>query len=248
MKNKVFRIIYWPLFIFLFLVLGYSSCIAVNWFKDNNNSKKEFEILNKTDNNKEFRANITNNSADENESYFQKLKKTNKDTVAYIDVNLTDIHYPVLQANDNDYYLNHSFMKKKSEAGWVFLDYQNSSDFNDDNTIIYGHNRIDKTMFGSLDNLLKTDLSKSYPLIYISLEKEKLVYQVFSIYTVEAEDYYLEKNFDTLENKSNWLETIKKRNNSSLSVDVDKKDKILTLSTCYGNDNLRLVVHAKRII
>lgn len=248
MKNKIFKLIYWSLFILLFLILGYSSCLVVNWFKDNNNSQKEFDTLNKTDDNKEFSANITSNSTDENKLYFQKLKTTNQDTVAYIDVNLTDIHYPVVQSTNNEYYLNHSFMKKKSEAGWVFLDYKNNSDFNDDNTIIYGHNRIDKTMFGSLDNLLKEDLSKSYPLIYISLEKEKLVYQVFSVYTTQAEDYYIQKSFKTLEEKSSWLETIKKRNSSSLTVDVDDNDKILTLSTCYGTDDFRLVIHAKKII
>lgn len=245
MKNKVIKITYWTLFILLFLIFGYSVFMIANWVKDNNITRAETKSINTGQNIKS--TNITT-SHDNNALNFQNLKKENKDTVAYIDVSLTDIHYPVVQTIDNKYYLNHSFTKKKSGAGWIFLDCQNSSNFNDDNTVIYGHNRADKTMFGSLENLLKNDLSQAYPLIYISLEQERLVYQIFSVYTIFEEEYYIQKSFSTIEEKSAWLDTISKRNTSSLSIDVNEKDKILTLSTCYGNNDSRLVVHAKKII
>ncbi len=248
MKNRIFKIMYWLLFIFLFFIFGYSVCLIGNWVKDNKTSQKEIQDITNMNTSNKFPTNVDATNSDNNILNFENLKKTNKDTVAYIDVNLTNIHYPVVQASDNKYYLNHSFMKKKSEAGWVFLDYQNSNNFSDDNTVIYGHNRVDKTMFGSLDELLKKDLSTSSALIYVSLEKEKIVYQIFSVYTIEAEDYYIQKAFNTVEEKTQWINTINKRNTTKLFVNVLPEDKILTLSTCYGNENLRLVVHAKRIL
>ena len=67
----------------------------------------------------------------------------------------TNINYPVVQTNDNEYYLGRAFDKSKNDAGWVFMDYRNDVNNLSDNTIIYGHGRLDKTVFGSLKNALK---------------------------------------------------------------------------------------------
>lgn len=81
---------------------------------------------------------------------FRELKNKNNDTVAWINVNNTNINYPVVQTDNNDYYLTHSFDKTNNEAGWVFLDYRNDSSFSDKNTIVYAHSRLDKTTKHSL--------------------------------------------------------------------------------------------------
>ena len=89
---------------------------------------------------------------------FQELKSTNNQTVGWIQVNGTNINYPFVQANDNKYYLTHSFDKSHNTSGWVFLDYRNNIQTLDKNTILYAHGRIDKTMFGTLKNILNNDI------------------------------------------------------------------------------------------
>ena len=84
---------------------------------------------------------------------FDKLKKMNSDIVGYIEVDNTNISYPVVKSSDNSYYLNHSYTKEKNNIGSIFLDYRNDLDNLSKNNIIYGHGRLDNTMFGSLNNL-----------------------------------------------------------------------------------------------
>ena len=85
---------------------------------------------------------------------FNELLKKNPDTVGWIKVEGTKVNYPVVQASDNNYYLSHAFNKTANQGGWIFADYRvNFKDFGK-NTIIYGHNMNNKTMFGSIPNML----------------------------------------------------------------------------------------------
>ena len=86
---------------------------------------------------------------------FKKLLKQNSDTVGWIYINNTNVNYPIVQTVNNSFYLNHDFNKKSNVAGWIYLDYR--ADFTNfkKNTVIYGHGRTDKVMFGSLENTLK---------------------------------------------------------------------------------------------
>ena len=81
---------------------------------------------------------------------FDYYKNKNNDTVGWIKVNGTNINYAIVKSNDNKYYLNHDFYKRKSDTGWIFLDYRNDLENVSNNTIIYGHNLINRTMFGYL--------------------------------------------------------------------------------------------------
>ena len=92
---------------------------------------------------------------------FDELLKINPDTRGWIYIHNTNVNYPFVQSQDNSYYLNHSFDKSYNNAGWVFLDYRNDlSDFNNKNTILYAHNMNNKTMFGTLINILSNDFYK----------------------------------------------------------------------------------------
>ncbi len=180
---------------------------------------------------------------------FSFLLSKNKDTVAFIHINNTKVNYPVVQANDNSYYLNHSFDGSENKAGWVFMDYRNNINDLDDNIIIYGHSRIDGTMFGSLRNTLSSswqDDPDNY-VIFLSTLKENMIFQIFSIYTVERESYYITPNFSNNHEKQVWIDTMKKRNIASMDTEVNVKDKILTLSTCQNNQGGRIVIQAKLI-
>lgn len=177
-----------------------------------------------------------------------ELKEKNSDTVGWINVNNTNINYPFVQTKDNSYYLNHSFDKKYNEAGWVFLDYRNNNDLNNKNTILYAHSRLDKTMFGSLSKVLKSSWynNKDNHIIRLSTDTENTLWQIFSVYKIPEESYYITTNFNNNEEYNKFLNTIKQRSIHNFNTNLDTNDKILTLSTCYS-DTERTVVHAKLI-
>ena len=180
---------------------------------------------------------------------FTALKEKNPDTIAFIHMQGNNINYPVVQTDNNDYYLKHAYDKSKNSAGWVFMDYRNNITDLSDNTVIYGHGRLDETVFGSLKNTLtKTwQANKENYVIWLTTEKENLVFQIFSIYTIASENYYIETDFSSSADKEKWLNTMKERNTTSFDTSVNTNDKILTLSTCQNNNGGRIVVQAKLI-
>ena len=234
MKKNIKIVIY----IILFIIVICGVINIINWKKDisaNDKVKKELDSYIK----------VTKNSIDVD---FSELKKKNEDTVAYITVKNTNINYPVVKASDNDYYLSHNFMKEENRAGWVFADYRNKFDGKDKNIIIYGHNMKDGSNLGSLKNVLSKDWYTNMDNLYIPLvtEDKTSIYKVFSIYQIEAEDYYIETDFKGSEFFS-FLGIIKSRSIFSFNTKVNKDSQILTLSTCTDHDDERTVLHAIRV-
>ena len=180
---------------------------------------------------------------------FQDLLEKNKDTVGWIKVNGTNINYPVVQTTDNQYYLKHSYEGTFNYAGWIFADYRNDLENFGYNTIIYGHGRLDTTMFGSLKNILESDWydKKENHIVKLSTPTHNTLWQVFSIYTIEAESYYIQTEFANEQEFADFVATLKERSQVTFAADVNRKDKILTLSTCKNDYGLRLVLHAKLI-
>ena len=178
---------------------------------------------------------------------FDKLKEINTDIVGYIEVDNTNISYPVVKSSDNSYYLNHSYKKEKNNIGSIFLDYRNDLDNLSKNNIIYGHGRLDNTMFGSLNNLLDSNNLDSKESYYITLSTPKsiMTFKIFSVYTIPKEGYYIKTYFSSNKYFKEFLETIMKRSIYNFNTDVSTNDKILTLSTCKDNFGKRVVVHAK---
>ena len=233
-----------------------------NWHKDNKSTNKELDEIKEkvkieeTNSNEEL-VNIQDDKDNDYWNYiklplvsvdFKELLEKNSDTVAFLKVNGTNINYPVVQTNDNEYYLHHSYNKTKNEAGWVFLDYRNDNDLSDKNNIIYAHSRLDKTMFGSLNDTLKYSWysNKDNHIIKISTEKENTLWQIFSVYKIPVESYYITTNFLNDSAFEDFLDVIKKRSVFDFNTNLTKDDRILTLSTCYS-DKERTVIHAKLI-
>ena len=180
---------------------------------------------------------------------FNDLLAKNSDTVGWIQVQGTNINYPIVQTTNNDYYLNHAFDKTENKAGWVYMDYRNNAvDFNQ-NTIIYAHSRYNGTMFGSLKNILNSSwyTNKENHIIRLSTPTENTMWQVFSVYTIPKESYYITPSFPTDESYQEFLNTIKGRSEVDFSGTVSIGDKVLTLSTCKDNFGNRIVMHAKLI-
>lgn len=256
----------WNLIIAAFLMILIIGIInLILWNKDNNKTSDVVDEINKDISVKEKEDDLnTEMVGDKKEEKtsdywyyikfplidvdFTKLKEKNSDTIGWINVNNTNINYPYVQYKDNNYYLTHSFDKSYNEAGWVFMDYRNNSNFNNKNTIIYAHSRLDKTMFGSLSKVLKYDwyTNKDNHIIRIATEKESSLWQIFSVYKIKEESYYITTNFQDDEEYSKFLNTIRDRSIYSFNTNLSSEDKVLTLSTCYS-DTERTVVHAKLI-
>lgn len=177
---------------------------------------------------------------------YNKLYEVNSDTVGWLTVKGTKIDYPVVKATDNSYYLNRNIYKEKDYNGWPFMDYRNTIDFLDDNTIIYAHNRYTSgVMFGTLPNIAKANwLNKkdNHYITFNTLYKE-MKWQIFSYYGIDVTSDYLITNFSNNTDKQEFFNMLAKRSEYNFNVSVDADDKILTLSTCLDN-NRRFVVHA----
>lgn len=259
-RKKLFINILMIIFIFLFCFSLYK---IINWKKDSAKITKELnkifekvDIKESTDNSEIVEQQDTPKKDNPYWDYikmslidvdFSKLKSTNKDIVGWITVNGTNINYPFVQTDNNDYYLTHSFNREKNDAGWIFLDYRNNL-LDNKNSIIYAHNRKDKTMFGSLSNTLKKSWfsEKSNHIIKVSTEKENGLYQIFSIYHIPTSSDYLKTNFSTDNEYKEFINLIKNRSIYKFNTEVTTNDKILTLSTCYRT-NEKLIIHAKLI-
>ena len=182
-------------------------------------------------------------------NYIASLLAINEDVRGWLKVNNTNIDYPVVQGENNEFYLNNNLYKEEDRNGWVFMDYRNSVYNMDRNTIIYAHNRYYiGVMFGSLYKVYNSSWYKNPENQIISFNTiyETNNYQIFSIYKVPKTIDYLKTYFADDNEFQKYIDMVKSRSIYNFKVDISTDDKILTLSTC-SNNNQRLVVHAKLI-
>lgn len=254
---------FWTLTFIFIITITTSAISLIDWEKDNQKIDKLNEEIEELVELKPIdeEGELVNPPEDVKSDYwyfveqpfydidFTPLQLKNDDTIAFIHMQNTNINYPIVQTTNNEYYLTHAFDKTYNNAGWVYMDYENLVNFQSDNTVIYGHGRLDKTVFGSLKNALTKEwqANKENYIIWISTPNENMVYQIFSIYTTQSESYYIQTDFETTEEKQKWIDTMKSRNITTEDTIVTPTDKILTLSTCLNNDGGRIVVQAKLI-
>lgn len=242
MKRKiVFGIFVITSFVYVFSLIN-----IVIWFKENDRTSDQIKKINSVSSMKIITINdeLTNSESKFMTINFDGIKEFNEEIIGWINIPYTDVNYPILKHNDNSFYLNHSIDKSKNKAGWIFMDYRNEIIRDDKNIIIYGHNRKDGTMFGSLKNILKESyLKNKEKYIYVSTPENDYRYEIFSAYYINTTDDYLKIDFNDYE-YSEWLNLITNRSMHDFKTNVDVNDSILTLSTCYTNSK-KLVVHAK---
>lgn len=250
-QNKRNNVLLSFVVILLIGVLTFSTIKVIKYIVDNKeNEKIEEEISDLA----EYVEETTNNEEQEenNNKYnidFATLKEKNSDTVGYLKVNGTEVENVVVKGRDNSYYLKHNFNKEYNTAGWLFADYHNKLDGTDRNIIIYGHNMRNNTMFGTLKNVLNEewkDVEENRFITFIT-EEDSYIYEVFSVYQIEAEDYYITTNFKNDEEFLKFANTLKSRSKYNFNVDIKEEDSILTLSTCANNNKYRVIVHSVRV-
>lgn len=221
------------------VIAGFCVKYIYQWFSENGQNKEVMDAI--------YSDTVeVNEDTGEAVIDFAKLKEKNPDMCGWLKVNGTNVDYPVVQAEDNSYYLTRNFNKANNIAGWIFMDYREKLDGNDKNLIIYGHNMKDGSMFGSLKNILNKEWYNNEENLNVTYrtDKEIMTYKVFAAYEIPKEAYYTKRTFASNEEYQTFLDTLKSRSVKDFGVNLTTSDKILTLSTCAKNDNNRVVLHA----
>ena len=179
---------------------------------------------------------------------FDALKAVNPDVVAWLHVPALDISYPVLQGTDNDYYLNHTPEGEENSLGSIFLEYTNAPDFSHGNSIIYGHNTADGTMFGRL-RLFGEDpaLREEEPFFYVYLPDGFIgKYRIYSYYSVYKESESFSRfEADDAASHAYYVNLTKGLSLEEIEADLSGGGRIVTLATCFGahGTSYRFLVH-----
>lgn len=177
---------------------------------------------------------------------WENLKQINPDIIGWIYVEAEpQISYPVLQAADNDYYLHRTFRKEQRYAGSIFADYHNQSDFSDPDTVIYGHNMRNGSMFGLLKNLYDQAVYEKDPYFWILTPEGNYRYHIFAVFKTEVNSAVY-----TLYSKNGpeflkWEQDLQRGSGVSNNVRLTQEDKTVILSTCTTDKNQRTVVIGK---
>ena len=220
------------IFIIIFSIILIVSCSQiVMWYVNTKKDEQQYQELVE----EVFISNTIDTSGDENIQTtidFEKLLNINKDVVGWITIDDTNINYPILKSNDNDYYLKRDINKNISKSGSIFLDYRNNG-FSDKNTVIYGHNMKNGTMFSQLKRIYNNELGTDIKIKIYTPEDNK-VYKVFSTYIIKPEDFKRDAELDELQKKSKI----------DFGVTFEEDEKILTLFTCTDSTVERIIVHA----
>lgn len=170
---------------------------------------------------------------------YEEYYKKNNDFVGWIKIDGTNVDYPVLHTDNNDYYLKHNFNKKYEGRGSIFMDMACNPETLDKNTVIHGHNWLDETMFSKIPQYSKFDYYKEHPVIEFNTRTEMHKWKIIAVFITTAspeEDNgyvfnYIYPHIGGV-NYQGYIDEITKRSLYNTGVDFNKDDKFLTLSTC----------------
>lgn len=189
---------------------------------------------------------------------FEELYKKNQDIKGWVRIDGTKVDYPVYQTDDNEFYVTHDLNKETSRYGAIFAD-SNAKitiDGNSKNVVLYGHNMIDDSMFGSLPEYKNIEYYRDNPLIRFDTLYNSDNYKIFAVIVTNVDKKddngyvfnYTQNAFSSANNFMNWIENVTVRSIINTDVDVRQTDSILTLSTCsYEFDNARTVIFARKL-
>lgn len=186
--------------------------------------------------------------------------EANKDFVGWITINGTNVDYPVVQGEDNLFYLHHNFNGEEEFAGTIFTDYEGKFGPNQmpNNTILYGHNMLYKYKFSALNNYNNNiDFLRETPVVDFNTLYQDNKYKIFSVFITNTDeehgDVFDYTKYVYFKNSDEFYEYIKEvmdRSKYNTGVDVEYGDELLTLSTCDGStgfENMRLVIVARKV-
>lgn len=175
---------------------------------------------------------------------WESLQSLNRDIIGWLQIEGTEIDYPIVQGTDNDYYLKHTFEGNQNIAGAIFMDHANDRNFQDYNTIIYGHNMKNGSMFGRLGKYFVKKESVPGKYIWICTPEANYRYEIFSSHIVDASGTVYTLFTESDETFAAYVEKMAKQTLIDYETAVSPEKRIITLSTCTGNEATRFVVQA----
>lgn len=177
---------------------------------------------------------------------FPSLLEQNPDTVGWIFLEDTRISYPIVQAEDNEWYMTHLFDGTVNKSGSIFLDYRNLDDFSDRHSIIYGHRMKNGTMFAGLRYFDSQDYYDAHPLFLLMTPDQNYVVEIFSAYIASVNDDSWKLSFENEDEYADWLKWLEQSSCIDADFTPTIQDRIVTFSTCTGTSyDVRLVVHGR---
>jgi len=196
-------------------------------------------------NNKAPAADINSDISYVNNTILDAQRDINEDIAAWLRVPNTYIDYPVVHYEDNNFYINHDVMKKKAASGALFIDSRNNGGFSDFNTIIYGHNMKNGSMFGKLNNFSNSAFFSDNPYGQLFLADDTYTLEIFAYLRVQQDDKFIYGSISGVD-FDNFDEYVKSNAINYRNIRLKSSDRIVTLSTCTNvYEDARMVVLAR---
>lgn len=179
---------------------------------------------------------------------FTTLQQMNNDVVAWIEAEDSIIDYPVVQGEDNDYYLNHLFTKQKNKLGSLFADYRTPGDFSEKNTIIYGHNMKDGSMFASLTRYRDQIYYDDHSVMQLYTPDGSYSIELFAGIVADGDYEFVRMDFEDDTDFLLYIDELKGDSTFQSEVKVTAQDRIISLVTCsYEFNNARYALFGKLV-
>lgn len=255
MNKKVKKIVNIVLIISIVISILYIIKVAYDVY----GSKKQSTLLNDISIDESIIQN--ENTATENEEAsfvktermlkLEELQKENSEIVAWLEIENTNINYPVLQCDNNDFYMNHDYKKDYSLGGSIFLDKSFSWEPQSTNLLIYGHNMINGTMFENLLNYRDINYYHEHPIIRFTTNTKDIEYEIFAVFPSRTYykneqnvfRYYYFINADNEDEYNSYVENAKKASIYDTGITAQYGQSLITLSTCaYHTQDGKFVV------
>ena len=186
----------------------------------------------------------------------EELQKENEEIIGWLEIEGTNINYPVLQASDNDYYLTHNYKKEKSSTGSIFLDKDFDLINGSSNYLIYGHRSKSGLMFEDLMKYAKEDFYKEHTKVKFTTNKDDSLYEILSVFYsrvyYKSEKnvfrYYYFVNANNEQEYNDFVNNAKKVSLYDTGVTANYGEQLLTLSTCeYSQEDGRFAIVCKKV-
>ena len=238
------KVIYYSLLIAFAAVFAFSAWKIVSYYMEkqasDDSNDEALQFVDVPDDPKKDEEKPDENFEPERVSVdFAALKNLNSDVVAWIYGAYTHLNYPIVQGNDNDYYLYRLLDGTSNSNGTLFMDYRNDSGFKNQNTLIYGHNMKSGNMFGHLEDYKNPEHYKAHPYLYLMTPEQDYRMDLFAGFVCDHDaDVY------SFELSQDYLAYCMRKSTFTSSMDIPgPEDKIVTLSTCsYEYEDARYVV------
>lgn len=242
--NKRKIVFYTAISLFCAATITLLSILGVNLIKSKKSAQKK-PIVPSTQEQQE----TTVDTLAVNPINFDELKAQNPDVHGWIRIPGTSVDYPILQSGSDlpeDFYLNHNINRDYEFAGCIYIQKINKSDFSDPNTLIYGHNMLNGSMFATLHKFRDANFFKSNKYMYIYTPGHILTYEIFAAYRYDNRHILYYFDFNDKQVFEDYIKFAKSPTDSIVNVrketNVTTDDRIITLSTCITNDNYRYLV------